>query len=112
MSRIINLTSVIPEPVIIRYGNLELDVTGIPAYYALKFMDFDERRKAGTATGKEAVDIVLSALQEKNPNVTEDDILKAGSFSDLFRLISTVTTEIISVTTEESGPLAETGPMQ
>lgn len=107
MTRVINLNKVVPESVVIEYGDLKLDVTSISAYHAIKLMEYGEKHKKGVAGPSEAIDIVLDVLREKNPDVTEEDVLKAGSFADLLNLIQTVNEEIMSV--KASGVV--TGPL-
>lgn len=91
MTRTINLNKIVPNPVVIEYGALWIDVTSIPSEYAFRLMDLQDRMISGEPVrNKEAFDIVFAAIQSTNPHVTMEELKNAGSFAQLKELVKVV----------------------
>lgn len=95
MTRIINLNQIVIDPVIIRFGELDIDVTKIPSYYSFQMIKFTEDQKAGTANPSDALAIVLGAVKSVIPDITDETIMKQGNAAQFVGLVMAMTSEFL-----------------
>ncbi len=95
MARYINLNEIVVEPVIIAFGNLEIDVTKIPAYHSFRLLKFFEEKKTGNVDPSEASRIVVNVFREMYPEITEDELLKQGTPAQFVGLVMALSIELM-----------------
>lgn len=96
MKRIIRCEEVIPDPIIVTLDHIEVDVTRISAYNTIRMLkltaDIEKEMKPDPA---EAWEIICDIVREQGQNLSEDDILKAGTQHQVRKFVATITAYIL-----------------
>lgn len=110
MTRIVDLNEIVTESVIIRFGDIDIDVSKIPAYYSFCLIDFAQRQKDGKASPNEAIDLTIETIQSVCEK-SREEILKAGNSRQFVGLILALASELMKTYEIDAGsggnPLAQ-----
>lgn len=96
MKKIIRCDEVIPDPVIVTLGSIEVDAARISAYNTIRMLKLTADIEEGhTPDPTEAWDIICDIAREQGQNLTEEEILKAGTQHQVRKFVTTITAYIL-----------------
>ena len=93
--KIIHCEEVVTDPIIVTLNNIQVDVARISAYNTIRMLkliaDIGQKQADPTA----AYQLILDIVQEQGGNITEDDILKSGTQTQLKLFVQTIAEHVV-----------------
>jgi len=93
--KIIHCEEVVTDSIIITLNNIQVDVARISAYNTIRMLKLIADVGQKQASPAAAYQLILDIIQEQGGDITEDDILKAGTQTQLKHFIQTITEHVV-----------------
>lgn len=96
-SKIIRCEEIVPDPILITLNSIEVDMTKVSAYNSIRMLKLIAEVDNGAPDPVQAWDIIIDIVQEQNPDISEEDIIKAGTEPQLGAFISAITVHSLRI---------------